>query len=81
MYNALIYNAQQTPPCHTTPLAAACLQWWGARILRQTAPQPGVIGPCYLIQYDAEEGFEAEQRTIRIIGLRESSGGGGSVEK
>jgi hypothetical protein len=29
------------------------------------------MGPCYTIAYDPEEGFASEERTIRIIGLRE----------
>jgi len=55
------------------------VKWWGARIIRPAAPQPGVIGPCYIIAYDPEEGFDAEQRTIQIKGLRESAAGGGGV--
>lgn len=39
--------------------------------MRQAAPQPGVIGPCYIIAYDPEEGFEAEERTVRLMGQRE----------
>jgi hypothetical protein len=34
-------------------------------------PHPGIIGPCYVIRYDAEEGFDSEERTIRITSLRE----------
>ncbi|KIZ01697.1 hypothetical protein MNEG_6263 [Monoraphidium neglectum] len=43
-------------------------KWWGARIIRQAPPQQGVpMGPCYVIAYDSDEGFEAEERTIRIM--------------
>jgi hypothetical protein len=58
--------------CCITPL-----QWWGARIIRQAPPQQGVpMGPCYVIAYDSDEGFEAEERTIRIMSQREARGAG-----
>ncbi|GBF88580.1 hypothetical protein Rsub_01295 [Raphidocelis subcapitata] len=46
-------------------------KWWGARIMRMAAPPPGTMGPCYIIAYDPEEGFAAEERTIRIVGLHD----------
>lgn len=50
---------------------SAYTKWWGARIMRMVAPPPGQLGPVYVIAYDPEEGFEAEERTIRITSLRE----------
>ena len=33
------------------------------------------MGPCYVIAYDPEEGFDAEERTIRIMAQREAGTG------
>lgn len=50
---------------------SAYTKWWGARIMRMVAPPLGQVGPVYVIAYDPEEGFSAEERTIRITALRE----------
>lgn len=53
------------------PEAEAYSKWWGASILRQADPSDSQPGPCYALAYDAEEGFDAEERAVRITGQHE----------
>ncbi|GBF95198.1 hypothetical protein Rsub_07913 [Raphidocelis subcapitata] len=52
-------------------------KWWGARVLRQAAAAAAAAepdapaGPSYVIVYDTDEGFDAEERTVQLLSRHE----------